>query len=103
MSFKNKGPPIPNIDQRKDVQQIGRIAVDIHNEEKSDTLIFHRVINGLELVINDINGSILSYTLVVEAINKDKIIWTYVTSIKITKPSSYELVYFRDPLGYYPE
>ncbi|KAE8645932.1 hypothetical protein Csa_021380 [Cucumis sativus] len=102
MSFKNKGPPIPNIDQRKDVQQIGRIAVDIHNEQKPDTLIFHRVINGLEIGISDIHGPrILLYTLVVEAINKDKIIWTYVTSIKITKPSSYELVSFKDPLGYY--
>ncbi|KAE8645933.1 hypothetical protein Csa_021387 [Cucumis sativus] len=97
MSLVIKGSPIPNIDQRKDVQQIGRIAVDIHNEDKSDTLIFHRVINGLENAVDTCK----SYALVVEVI-KDKIIWTYATLITIPQTSSYELVYFRDPLGYYP-
>ncbi|KAE8645931.1 hypothetical protein Csa_021386 [Cucumis sativus] len=97
MSSENKGSPIFVIDQREDVQQIGQNATHIHNQEKPDTLGFLRVTYGLE----DVNATCKSYTLGVEALNKDKIIWTYMASIKMTEPHDKYEQSFKDPFGYY--
>ncbi|KGN64832.1 hypothetical protein Csa_022861 [Cucumis sativus] len=81
-------------------------AVKIHNDQKHDTLVFIRVVNGLKQEVDTAK----LYSLLIEATNGDGTHWGYIAKIKLwpKAPSHYdpyshtfELISWEDPLKFW--